>query len=78
MRRDERAVSDILQIQDILQRCDTVRLGLNGGEFPYVVPMTFGSAIEDGKIVVYIHSAGEGRKCDILAKDPRVCVEADL
>ena len=78
MRRDERAVSDILQIQDILQRCDTVRIGMNGGEFPYVVPMTFGSAIEDGKIVVYIHSAGEGRKWEILAKDPRVCVEADL
>ena len=78
MRRADRMVESPEAIFDILSRCDTVRLGLNGGEYPYVVPMTFGAAVENGKITVYIHCAGQGRKWDILASDPRVCVEADL
>ena len=78
MRRDERAVTDTGEIYDILNRCDTIRVGMNGGAYPYVVPMTFGCACEDGRIVVYFHSAGAGRKWDILQRDPRVCIEADL
>ena len=78
MRRNDRAVTDREKILDILARCDTMRLGLNGGERPYVVPMTFGAREEDGVITVYFHCAGAGRKWEILNRDPRVCVEADL
>lgn len=79
MRRDEREVSDINEINDILTRCDTIRVGMNGGDgYPYIVPMTFGSELADGRIVIYFHSAGAGRKWEILNKDNRVCVEADL
>lgn len=77
MRRDDREVVAIEDIYDILTRCDTIRLAMNGGDFPYVIPMTFGCELKDGKITVYFHSAGAGRKWDILMKDPRVCVEAD-
>ena len=58
-------------------RCDTIRVAMHGGEYPYVIPMTFGCELKDGSIIVYFHSAGAGRKWDILTKDPRVCVEAD-
>lgn len=78
MRRDEREVSSIEEIYDILSRCDTIRVGLNGDGYPYIVPMTFGSELKDGKIIIYFHSAGAGRKWDVLNRDPRVCVEADL
>ena len=78
MRRDDRAVTDINDIHDILTRCDTIRVGMNGGDYPYVIPMTFGSEIKDGKIIIYFHSAGSGRKWEILNTDPRVCIEADL
>jgi len=79
MRRDEREVKDINQINAILNRCDTIRVAMNGeGGFPYVIPMTFGSELKDGKIIIYFHSAGAGRKWEILNSDPRVCVEADL
>lgn len=78
MRRDDREVSDINEINDILTRCDTIRVGMNGGGYPYIIPMTFGSELVDGKLVIYFHSAGAGRKWEILNKDPRVCVEADL
>lgn len=78
MRRTDREVRDFALILDILNRCDTMRLGMNGGGYPYIVPMTFGCAEEDGHIAVYFHCAGDGRKWQILQSDPRVCIEADL
>ena len=78
MRRSEREIKDFDDIVDVLNRCETVRLGIHGGEYPYVVPLSFGYEISEGRIVIYVHSAGEGLKCDLLAKDGRVCVEADL
>ena len=79
MRRSDREVKSIESVHDILTRCDTLRLGMNGGKgYPYVIPMTFGSELKDGKIIIYLHAAGAGRKWDILTSDPRVCVEADL
>ena len=78
MRRKDREITDINAIYDILCRCDTINLGMNGGAAPYVIPMTFGCALEDGKIAIYFHSAHGGRKWDILNSDPNVCVEAHL
>ena len=78
MRRDEREISDKSRIIDVLNRCDTIRLGMNGGGYPYVIPMTFGCEMVGDEIIIYFHSAGGGRKWDILNADPRVCVEADL
>lgn len=78
MRRNDRAVTDIDEIYDILSRCDTIRVGMNAGDYPYVIPMTFGCEKMNDKIVIYFHSAADGRKWDILGRDPRVCVEADL
>lgn len=78
MRRKDREITDLNLIYDILQRCDTINLGMNGDGVPYVIPMTFGCALADGKITVYFHSAPAGRKWEILHRDPRVCVEAHL
>lgn len=78
MRRDDREVCGKEQIYDILSRCDTIRVGMNDGDYPYIIPMTFGCELKDGKIVIYFHSAGDGKKWEILNRDNRVCVEADL
>lgn len=78
MRRNDREITEKDRIYDILTRCDTIRVGMNGDGVPYVIPMTFGCAMENGEIVIYFHSAGAGRKWEILGRDPRVCVEADL
>ena len=74
MRRKDREVTDLQEIYDILLRCDTVRIGMGG---PYIVPVSFGAEIVDGKVVIYFHCAREGQKVDILKSDPRVCIEAD-
>jgi len=78
MRRKDREVTDLNEIYDILSRCDTMSLGINGGEVPYVIPMTFACALENEQIVIYFHSAQGGRKWEILNRDPNVCVEAHL
>ena len=78
MRRKDREVTDFSQLMDILRRCDTLRLGLRGAEFPYVVPVSFGAEVEGDKAVIYFHCAREGYKIDLLGQDPRVCVEGDI
>lgn len=78
MRRNEREIKDFDEIVHVLNRCDTIRLGIHGEEFPYVVPISFGYEVLEDKIVLYVHGAGVGRKHDLLAKDNRVCAEADL
>ncbi len=78
MRRKDREVTNPEEILDILRRCDTLRLGLRGAEFPYVVPVSFGLEVEEGRPVVYFHCAREGMKLDLIRQDPRVCVEGDI
>lgn len=78
MRRSDREITDTNEIFAMLDRCTTVNIGLHADDYPYVIPMTFGCRTEDGKVAVYIHCAGEGRKLELLGKDPRVCVEAHV
>lgn len=78
MRRKDREIQDFDAIVDILQRADTIRLGLHGEAYPYVVPLSFGMQAEHGRITLYVHGAAEGLKHDLLAKNANVCVEADI
>ncbi len=78
MRKKEREIREFADIVDVLRRCDTIRLGICGGEYPYVVPLSFGYETENEKLVLYVHGAAEGKKHDLLAANNKVCVEADL
>ena len=78
MRRGEREVTSLEEIEGILSRCDTIRLGICDRGEAYIVPVSFGYERLDGKIAVYFHGAREGRRAALLASGPRVCVEADL
>ena len=74
MRRRDRRIDDESVVQDILENGLVCHLGLHDGQYPYVVPMSYG--YRDGRI--YVHCAREGRKVDILRKNDRVCVEVDV
>ncbi|MDO5536576.1 MAG: pyridoxamine 5'-phosphate oxidase family protein [Desulfovibrionaceae bacterium] len=78
MRRKELEVTDRSHIKRILQSCPIVHLGYVDEGIPYVVPMNFGLEMDDTSCVFYFHSAKEGRKIDIMRKNPTVCVEASL
>lgn len=78
MRRKDREVQSKEEIFDILNKCDTVRIAMQGGQYPYVVPVSFGMEIVDNRAVIYFHCAKEGLKVDLLKANPYVCVEGDI
>lgn len=78
MRRKDREITDMNEIFDMLIRCDTVRIAMQGSEYPHVVPLSFGAELVDGKSVVYFHCAQQGLKLDLLEANPAVCVEGDI
>lgn len=77
MRRKDREITDFNEIEAILEKCDACRLGLIDNGMPYVVPMNFGFRADNQEITLYFHCAKEGRKIDILNRNPLVCVEMD-
>jgi len=62
MRRAEKEITSRAEIEEIIKRGRVCHLGLCDGGIPYVVPVNYGYA--DG--FLYIHSAREGRKVEIL------------
>ena len=78
MRRNDREVQDRQEIFDILRRCDTIRIAIQGETYPYIIPVSFGLEIMDEKAVIYFHCAKRGLKIDLLKKNANVCVEGDI
>ena len=68
MRKAEREITDRAEIEELLQEANLVHLGLWDGEQVYVVPINYG--YRDNAL--YLHSALEGRKIDILKRNPQV------
>ncbi len=72
MTRREQEVTDIKEIQSILDECKVLHLGLVDGDEPYVVPMNYGYTLADGKLTIYLHAATQGYKLDLIDKNPKV------
>ncbi len=71
MRRKDKLVTDITVLHDVIRHAQVCRIALVDGDCPYIVPMNFGF---DGTYL-YFHAAKQGRKIDILRKNPNICVE---
>ena len=78
MRRSDREIKEFSDKISLLDRCDVIHLGLNGEKYPYVVPLNFGYEVIEDQVKLYIHGAKVGLKHDLIAKDPHVCVQADV
>ena len=78
MRRKDREVSASSEIFDILARCQVLRIAMHDEPYPYIVPVSFGMEVIDGKAIVYFHCAQQGMKLDLLRANPCVCVEGDI
>jgi uncharacterized protein len=73
MRRREKEITCPTEVMGILKRAEILRLGLCHEGNAYIVPMNFG--IKGN--CIYLHSAPEGRKIDIIKENNRVCFEAE-
>lgn len=75
MRRRDKEITDMAAIEAIIRQAQICRLGLADDDgTPYIVPVNFGYHDR----MVYVHSAVEGRKIDILKRNNNVCVEFDI
>ena len=77
MTRREFEITDQAEILRILDTAKVLHLGLAVDNEPYVVPMNYGYCMEDGRLVLYLHSAVQGKKLDMLRANPRVFFELD-
>ncbi|RPH70363.1 pyridoxamine 5'-phosphate oxidase family protein [bacterium] len=76
MRKTEKEVTDIQDIESIITRSDVCRIAFADGNIPYIVTMNFGySGGEDN--CLWFHCASEGRKLEIIKKNNYVCFEMD-
>lgn len=76
MRRKEREITSIDEIEAIIGRCDVCRIALTDENIPYIVTMNFGYTGGERK-KLFFHSAGQGRKIDIIRKNSHACFEMD-
>ena len=74
MRRKDKEIVDQKVMVSIIEKAIICRVGMCWQDEPYVIPMNFG--YENNYI--YLHSAREGRKLDILRNNNKVCIEFDV
>ena len=73
MRKKDREITDIDEIERIIKKAIRCRIGLVDNDEPYVVPVSFGYE----RNALYFHSALEGRKVELIKKNNKICFEID-
>lgn len=71
MRRKDKQITDKKVLREILSANKICRVAFTDGNIPYIVPMNYG--YKDNTI--FLHSALEGRKIDLMKANNNVCVE---
>ena len=77
MTRRELEVTDPQEIIRILDTCKVLHLGLVDEGQPYIVPMNYGYVMENEQLTIYLHSATQGYKLDVIQKNPVACFEME-
>ena len=62
MRRKDKEIKDKKEIESIIKRAKVCRIALSDNNMPYIIPVNYGYKNN----CIYIHSASEGKKIDII------------
>ena len=73
MRKSRQEIKDELSLEEILGNAIICRMAMLDGGLPYIIPFNYG--YQEG--CIYIHSAPEGKKIELLQKNPVVCFEVE-
>lgn len=73
MRKKNSEITDSAVLEDIIRSSTICRVAMIDKGRPYLLPFNYG--YRDNHL--YIHSAAEGKKMDILSKNPEVCFEIE-
>lgn len=76
MRRKEREIREIIEIEEVIRKSDVCRVAFANSDFPYIVTMNFGYCNDGGKRI-YFHCSTEGKKLEMMDKNNFVCFEFD-
>lgn len=72
MRRKDREIKEQTELLRIMQQAQVCHLALNDEDgFPYILPLNYGVEERGGKFFLYFHSALEGKKLMLMARDNR-------
>ncbi|MGN1390910.1 MAG: pyridoxamine 5'-phosphate oxidase family protein, partial [Sharpea porci] len=71
-------VSNHDELLEIFKVCDTLHLAINNGQYPYLVPLSYGVEYVDHHIVLYFHGVEEGMKDELFKKNPHVTCSVDI
>ena len=77
MRRRDREIMDPKEIDEIIENCLYLHLGLVDEGRPYVVPLHYGYEWEGDHLVLWCHGARQGRKVDVIAAGGPAFVELE-
>lgn len=73
MRKKDKEITGIKEIEKIIKKAVCCRIGLVDGDEPYVVPVCFGYE----RKALYFHGALEGRKVELIKKNNQICFEIE-
>ncbi|MDR1272975.1 MAG: pyridoxamine 5'-phosphate oxidase family protein [Odoribacteraceae bacterium] len=77
MRRKDKEIADVNEKLKIIAQGKVCRLALSDDDQPYIVPLNYGYSFENDGLILYFHSAREGKKLEIIKKNNRACFEID-
>lgn len=78
MTKREFKITDQTELRHILDTAKVLRLGIAVDNEPHIIPLNYGYTMEqDGRLTLYMHSAVNGNKLELLRKNPNVCFELD-
>jgi nitroimidazol reductase NimA-like FMN-containing flavoprotein (pyridoxamine 5'-phosphate oxidase superfamily) len=73
MRKARQEIKKQEELEGILEAALICRVAMMDGNSPYLIPFNYG--YRDG--CLYIHSAPEGKKIELLRQNPEVCFEVE-
>lgn len=74
MRRKDKEITTLPDLENILMEATVCNLVIQDTPTPYIIPLHFGYKNHH----LYIHSANEGKKIELLKKNPHVCFDIIL
>lgn len=77
MRRKDRELTDINDIIRVIDGCKVCRIAIKDTQGLYILPLNFGYEMVDGQMIMFFHSAKEGRKINAIKENGQVAFEMD-
>jgi len=71
MRRRDKKIEDRSELDEIIREGEYISLAMINGDKPYIVPLSYG--YKEG--IIYVHSAKEGQKIDLIGQNENVSFE---